>query len=117
MQKPSFKHSIGFALLGLKMVLKERHFKWHLVSTSLVAMAGIWLKVSRHDWTILLLCIGLVLGFETMNTAVEKTVDRISLEQHPLSGQIKDLSAAAVLLVSFVAAIIGLMIFWPYFFN
>jgi len=59
----------------------------------------------------------MVLGFETMNTAVEKTVDRISLEQHPLSGQIKDLSAAAVLLVSAVAAIIGLMIFWPYFFN
>jgi diacylglycerol kinase (ATP) len=117
MQKPSFIQSLVFAFNGLKVVSKERHFKWHLVSTLLVFVLGFYCHVKPSEWAVLLICIAMVLGFETMNTAVEKTVDRISTDRHPLSGQIKDLSAAAVLLVTVVAGIIGLMIFWPYFFN
>ena len=117
MQKPSFIQSLGFAFNGLKAVSKERHFKWHLVSTFLVFALGFYCHVKPSEWTILLICIGMVLGFETMNTAIEKTVDRISTDRHPLSGQIKDISAAAVVIVSIVSAIIACIIFGPYFFN
>jgi diacylglycerol kinase (ATP) len=39
----------------------------------------------------------LVLVTELLNTAVELAIDRIGLEQHPLSGLAKDLGSAAVL--------------------
>ncbi len=45
-----------------------------------------------------------VLIVEVLNTAVEKAIDRISLELHPLSGLAKDLGSLAVML-SFLPAI------------
>lgn len=44
---------------------------------------------------------------EIVNTAIEKTVDRISLERHPLSGFIKDIGSFLV-----VAAFLGAGICW-----
>lgn len=44
-----------------------------------------------------------VLIVEVLNTAVEKAIDRIGLEIHPLSGLAKDLGSLAVLL-SFLPA-------------
>ena len=38
----------------------------------------------------------LVVLVEFVNSAIESTVDRISLERHPLAGQAKDLGSAAV---------------------
>ena len=117
MQKKSFIDAFKFAFNGLALVFKERNFKRHLVSSALVIMTATYVNVTAMEWCILSLCMGLVLGFETLNTAIEKTVDRIGTEQHELSGQIKDISAAAVLLVSIVSAVVGVLIFWPYFFN
>jgi len=37
----------------------------------------------------------LVLMCEMLNSAIEAVVDRIGTEQHPLSGQAKDLGSAA----------------------
>lgn len=44
---------------------------------------------------------------ELVNTAVEKTIDRISLERHPLSGLAKDIGSALVL-----ASFAGMGICW-----
>ena len=44
---------------------------------------------------------------ELANTAIEKTVDRISREWHPLSGQAKDIGSALVF-----AAFVGAGICW-----
>ena len=44
---------------------------------------------------------------ELANTAIEKTVDRISLERHPLSGQAKDIGSALVF-----AAFVGAGVCW-----
>lgn len=49
----------------------------------------------------------LVLIIELINSAIETTVDRISLERHELSGLAKDLASAAVLL-----AIVNMIITW-----
>ena len=57
--------------------------------------------------------IGLVLGIEGMNTAVEKIADFIHPEFHEKIGFIKDISAGAVMMVSIASSIIGLIIYLP----
>ena len=46
---------------------------------------------------------------ELLNTAIEKTVDRISTESNPLSKKVKDIGSAAVL-----GAIINVVIVWAF---
>ena len=52
----------------------------------------------------------LVLIVELVNSAIEATVDRISLEQHPLSGRAKDIGSAAVALSLLNAGAIWLLV-------
>ena len=49
-----------------------------------------------------------------MNSAIEELVNFVSPEFHPLAGKIKDLAAGAVLVLSLVSVVIGLMVFYPY---
>ena len=48
-----------------------------------------------------------------LNTAIEKLCDFISPEYHQLIGKVKDLAAAAVLIMSIVSVIVGIIIFLP----
>ena len=59
------------------------------------------------------MAIGLVLGIEGLNTAVEKIADFVQPEFDEKIGFIKDISAGAVMLVSIAASIIGLIIYIP----
>ena len=63
---------------------------------------------------IVLICIGVVLSLEIMNTAIEHFVDLVEPNQNPKAGAIKDLAAGAVLIFSITSAIIGIMIFGKY---
>ena len=54
----------------------------------------------------------LVLVVELLNSAVEATVDRVSLERHELAKRAKDVGSAAVLLALLHAAVVwGLLLF------
>lgn len=54
----------------------------------------------------LILALGvLVLAAEVMNTAIERTVDYISQEQHPLAMRAKDLGSAAVAVTAIAAGV------------
>lgn len=46
----------------------------------------------------------LILIAELLNTALEKTIDRISLDFHPVSKMVKDVASAAVFIAIFVCA-------------
>jgi undecaprenol kinase/diacylglycerol kinase (ATP) len=54
-----------------------------------------------------------VLSAEIFNTAIELLVDYISMEKNDVARDIKDISAAAVLLISMGALVTGLVIFIP----
>lgn len=77
--------------------------------------AGIVLGITRTEWIMVVMCIGTVIAAELFNTAIEKLVDLVSPERHPVAGQVKDIAAGAVLICAVAAAIIGLIIFIPYF--
>ena len=80
-----------------------------------VIIAGIVLGITRTEWIMVVMCIGTVIAAELFNTAIEKLVDSVSPERHPVAGQVKDIAAGAVLICAVAAAIIGLIIFIPYF--
>lgn len=57
--------------------------------------------------------IGLVLCAETLNTAIERTVDLIEPQRHPVARDAKDLAAAGVLIASVCSFVVGVILFGP----
>lgn len=109
-----FLRSFKFAINGLRLVYaKEFNFKIHFVF-SIVAMAsGFIFSISKMEWLVVVLLISGMFALEMMNTAIEKTVDLITEDYHPLAGQAKDIAAGAVLCYAGGAVIAGLIIFLP----
>jgi diacylglycerol kinase len=56
-----------------------------------------------------------VLVMEIINTIFERVVDILKPRVHPYAQLIKDIMAAAVLIVSVGSIVIGVIIFYPYF--
>lgn len=104
--------SFGYAFSGLRMLLKWEHNTWiHLCATLLVVVAGFWKNISPAQWGLLVIVIGMVWAAEAFNTALEKLCDLVHPEVHPVVKQIKDISAAAVLITALVAVVTGILIF------
>lgn len=78
-----------------------------------VVALGLWLRVSRRDWAILILTIAAVLAAEAMNTALEALADRVAPEVHPLVGKAKDVAAGGVLILALGAAVVGFLVLGP----
>ena len=98
--------SFGYAWKGIRCCIgKEQNLSFHLIVTAVVVIAGFVLGITRMEWMI---------AAELFNTAIEKLVDLVSPQQHPVAGQVKDIAAGAVLVCAATAAIIGLIVFIPY---
>ena len=108
--------SFGYAWKGIQSCVgKEQNLSFHLIAAMAVIIAGIVLGITRTEWIMVVMCIGTVIEAELFNTAIEKLVDLVSPERHPVAGRVKDIAAGAVLICAVAAAIIGLIIFIPYF--
>lgn len=106
--------SFGYAGRGIRIVFgTEANMKIHLTIVILVIILGFIFHISMLEWILCLLCFGLVLTAEMINTAIENVVDLASPRQHVLAGKAKDIAAGAVLISAIISAIIGLMIFLP----
>lgn len=110
------KKEIGFryAWNGIKEVYKtEKNFRIHLMIALIVIGAAFVLELSPLEWTAIMIVIAIVLSLEMINSAIEKLLDHIAPEQHPVIGSIKDITAGAVLVASIGSVIIGIIIFLP----
>ena len=109
---PGFRKSFLFAIQGFRTaVVTERNIKVMLAVGALAVVAGIVLQIDLLSWAIILLCCAVVIMAELFNTAVETIVDLVSPEFHPLAGRAKDIAAAAVWFLSFVVAIVGVLVY------
>jgi diacylglycerol kinase len=107
--------SYRFAFRGIGLAVRlEKNMIIHLIAALAVISVNYSLKVSRVDWVITIALIGVVCAAEIFNTAIEKLADRVTTQQDPIIGQVKDLSAGAVLIVCIAAALCGVIIYWPY---
>ncbi|MCJ8163791.1 diacylglycerol kinase family protein [Pontibacter sp. E15-1] len=119
MAQPSFfssrYNSFKFAFKGIAAVFRsEQNMHLHIIASVLVTGMGYWFDVTRLEWCMLALCIGLVWMAEIFNTSIETLTNLVSPEHHVLAGKTKDLAAGAVLMAAITAAVIGLIIFVPY---
>ena len=89
----------------------QRNMKIHGIASALVLFAGVLCNVSRLEWCVLLLAIGVVLALEMLNTATETVVDLITPQYHPLAAIAKDVAAGAVLMGALTALGIAVFIF------
>ena len=106
--------SFGYAFKGIKAVFgNEANMNIHLIMSILVIACGFIFKISITEWMLCIICFGLVISLEMLNSAIENLVNLVSPEQNKIAGKIKDISAGAVLIAAICAAIVGLIIFAP----
>ena len=107
-------NSFKYAFIGIITALKkEQNMKIHYLIMTLVIILGIIYHLSTFEWLICILCFGLVISMEMINTAIETTVNLVTTKTEPLAKIAKDVSAGAVLVSAIISAIIGLIIFIP----
>lgn len=106
--------SVGYAFKGAFLLIKtEASIKIQVCIALVVTVAGFYYDISNMEWIMQIFAIGMIMGIEGLNTAIEKTADFIQPEFDDKIGFIKDISAGAVMLVSIAASIIGLIIYAP----
>lgn len=112
-----FLKSLRYAQQGFSLAIREqRNCRIHCAAALLAMAAGLFLRISVVEWSIILICIGAVISAELFNSAVEKWVDLVSPDWNKKAGAIKDMSAAAVLMLAITAAIVGGLIFGKHLF-
>ena len=92
------------SLLGLAR--NEAAFREELLLLVVMGGASFFLDVTVLERCALIVSLLVILLVETLNTAIETTIDRIDLEIHPLSGLAKDLGSAAVFISLVIAAVV-----------
>lgn len=85
-------------------------FLIHLPAAAAVIFVATMLRVELWEWCVLLLCIAMVIAAELFNTCIEILVRRLHPDRHAQVGQALDIAAAAVLVVSLGAAVVGVLI-------
>jgi undecaprenol kinase len=109
--------SFSFALTGIKTALwSERNMRIHFFVSLIVIGCSIFFSISKLEWLFVIVAIGGIFSLELVNTAIERLVDLVTEDYHPLAKQAKDLAAGAVFIYAITAVVIGSIIFWPYFF-
>ncbi|MDO8581486.1 MAG: diacylglycerol kinase family protein [bacterium] len=110
--------SFRYALRGLIMVWREEQ-NFRVQSFSAVAAFALawYFHITRTEWFFLVLVSLIVLVLELLNTIFERFTDFFSPRLQHIAATIKDVMAAAVLMASLGAFVIGVLIFWPYIFR
>lgn len=105
-------NALHYSFEGYRAAYKhEDAFRQEVLMALVLIPAGLYLGADGIERALLIASVLLVLVVELLNSAVEATVDRISLENHQLAKRAKDIGSAAVLtsLIA-LAAVWGLIL-------
>ncbi len=92
-------NAIGYSFSGFKAAFQnEDAFRQEVFLTIVLVPLAFYIADSSLEIVLLLFSTLLVPIVELLNSAIEATVDRISLEQHKLAKRAKDIGSAAVFL-------------------
>ncbi|WP_042721422.1 diacylglycerol kinase [Flavobacterium sp. B17] len=117
MRKPPVHKSFFNAFRGIFLMMKwERNFQIETVAFLINLFLIFYLKLTTTDTVLILIACSGVLAAEIFNTAIEKICDIIHPEFDKRISFIKDISAGAVLLMTIVSVITGVLIYWKYVF-
>lgn len=106
----------GNSMRGIKGCWQhEEAFRQDLMLSVVLLAASFFVAQSPSQWLLLILPLFLLLITETVNSAIEATVDRIGPEHHHLSGRAKDAASAAVFFCHVIIATSWAVICWSNF--
>lgn len=107
----SLLRSLGHALSGLVHAWQtQRNFRIEAAVGVVALGMALWLQAGLAPVASM---VGLVLALELVNTALETALDLVHPQPHPLVRIAKDTAAAAVLVASITAVLVGLAVLGP----
>lgn len=107
-------HSFKAALNGVLVAYKsEWNLKFHFLAAVTSIALAFYVDLNCVEFSIILMCIALVISMELFNTGIEYLCDFIHPEKHESIKKIKDVSAAAVLFSSVISFVVGCILFLP----
>ncbi len=116
--KPTFNlfKNISYALSGFQNMLREEtSFKIQILSILLVTVGLVFAPLPLPSKLILFVSMWLIPFAEAINSAIERVVDLVTQEHHPLAGQAKDIGAFVVLMAfAIVVMIWGVVLYGVY---
>jgi diacylglycerol kinase (ATP) len=106
-------NAMFYSIEGFKAAYRhEDAFRQECLLALILVPTACFMPVGGTGKALMMASVLLVLIVELLNSAVEATVDRISLENHQLAKRAKDIGSAAVFLsLVNVAVIWGLVLF------
>lgn len=104
-------NALGYSLAGFRAAYKhEDAFRQEVLLAALLIPLALWLPVSLIGKALMIASVLFVLIVELINSAIEATVDRISLDSHRLAKRAKDIGSAAVLVSLLTVIIVWLLV-------
>lgn len=101
-------NALGYSLAGFRAAYKhEDAFRQEFHLAVILIPLALWLGATHIGKALLIGSVLLVIIVELINSAIEATVDRISLENHDLAKRAKDIGSAAVLV-----SLINVIVVW-----
>ena len=101
--KYNFFKNTSYAVNGLKDLIKtETSFKIELIITIILLQVIIFVDATLTNKALMFISLmGMILA-ETINSAIERVVDLVTLEHHHMAGRAKDVGSAIVFLSIFI---------------
>jgi len=104
-------NALFYSFDGLKAAYRhEDAFRQEVWLALVLIPLALFLPVSGIGKALMMASVLLVLIVELLNSAVEATVDRVSLEHHRLAKRAKDIGSAAVLFSLINVAVVWLLV-------
>jgi len=89
-------NATGYSLAGFKAAFQnEAAFRQIILINALLIPLSFFMPVSRVEQVLMIVVCLLAIIVELINSAIEAVVDRVSMAQHPLSKNAKDMGSAA----------------------
>ena len=93
------RNPLKYSLSGLSFALRDRAFRLELILGIIFFPIIVCFIIKSAIWQAILFCLYVqILIVELINSAIERAVDYISTNRHPLAKAIKDIASAAVFL-------------------
>lgn len=109
-------NAAGYSAAGLRAAFRhEDAFRQEVVAALVLIPLALWLGNSGSERALLCFSVLAVLIVELLNSAVEATVDRISLENHQLAKRAKDIGSAAVMVALLTAGLVWALVLADHF--
>lgn len=94
---PRIWNAVFYSMAGFTAAFKhEDAFRQEVILAAILIPLSFFLSVSNLGRALMIASVLLVLMVELLNSALEASVDRVSIENHPLAKRAKDIGSAAV---------------------